>query len=64
MHVARLGDRQIVRWTRLKYLEKARKTINVFTYEFWIDKDLTKNGCVIDLWERHKEEFYPEKTNG
>lgn len=64
VHVARLGDRQIVRWTRLKYLEKARKTINVFTYEFWIDKDLTKNGCVIDLWERHKEEFYPEKTNG
>lgn len=63
VRVARSGDRQIVRWTRLKYLEEQRKTINAFTYEFWLDQDLTKNGCVIDLWERYKEEFYPEKSD-
>jgi hypothetical protein len=60
---ARLGDCQVVRWTRLKYQEKERKTINVFTYEFWFDKDLTKNGCVIDLWERYKEDLNPEKLD-
>ena len=63
VRVARLDDRQIVRWTRLKYQEEQRKTINAFTYEFWLDKDLTKNGCVVDLLDRYKEEFYPEKTN-
>jgi hypothetical protein len=54
---ARLDDCQIVRWTRLKYREDKQCYTNAFMYEFWFDKDLTKNGCVVDLWERYKEDL-------